>query len=377
MEGTKSSRWADWSDEDCSNDEENPTVTDQNPEPPTNEQSQEVTEQKSKLESQSPPYTLKLTNVPYKVRHENEIKTFFGLTNEQMDQVKVKMVIEDNRFIGQVFVKIDQKQLALKLLEKDRADFNGRNIRVYASNPHISYINDRVNSKRDYENQRKGRYNEEKNQYNGNERRQYGQENRNYRTDTKKKYIKKESPVIKTSQKITIAPDPENKPHPQKIIIASDSQTNVKTPAKNEERKYPEETTYNLKSIEKPVEVKPTIVSDEKPKPKSNPFASAKPIDTTKRDLIFEEKAKAEKSKVLEDETYHIGKISSKKNEEECVPEKVVEVEHDQEIKNSSEQGNNREDYYQRRPYRGRNFNSRGSTRGGYDGRYRRKEYID
>ncbi|CAG9310821.1 unnamed protein product [Blepharisma stoltei] len=299
MEGPKRSNWADDSDEDLSEEEQPP----KNEEAPQQSQSvtlsssQPIKSLSSKIESASPPYCLKLCNISYDIRDENELYEFFGLTDEEIDEISIDMhKNERNQFKGSAALKMPNKEIALKIAKRDGDVLRNRDMSIYLDDG--SYDGGRRRGRgrgdrgdRGDRGERRGeRRNNGRGRYQQPQRSRYNNSN-NY--ESRKEEKPKERPKIINSGKIVIAPSSEQS-------------------VKVEEEKLPPP-----------------------PKPKSNPFGNAKPIDTLAKELEFERKRQQEeeekrkeyeeKYEDYEQEELEEGEIQENPAENQEKPEEKVE----------------------------------------------------
>jgi len=252
MEGPKRSNWADDSDEEWSEEESAPKTeaASQQPKPTTEAPSQPVISLSTQIENSQSPYYFKLFNISFDCKNEGELWNFFGITEEEQDEVYLVMnKDEKNRFKGSARVKTSNKEIALKIAEKHGKILRGRDMSIYLQDENGEGGQGRG----------RGRRGDRRGARRGSGRGRYPQSQRNrYDHETyeqKKEEKPKERPKIINSSKI--------------VIAASGDQ-----PQKVEEEKLPPPPPP--------------------PKPKSNPFGNAKPIDTLSKELEFEKKMQLE-----------------------------------------------------------------------------------
>ncbi|CAG9313224.1 unnamed protein product [Blepharisma stoltei] len=284
MEGPKRSNWADDSEEEWSEEESAPKTeaAPQQQKPLTEAPPQPVKSLSSQIESSKPPYCFKFCNISFDCKSENDLWSFFGITEEEKDEVYLVMARDEkNRFRGNARAKTSNKEIALKIAEKDRKTLRGRDISIYL----------REENGEGGQGRGRGRRGDRRGSRRGTGRGRYPQSQRNrYDNEAYEPKIEekpKERPKIINSSKI--------------VIAASGDQ-----PQKVEEEKLPPPPP---------------------PKPKSNPFGNAKPIDTLAKELEFEKKRQLEaeeKKKEVELEQEEPAKEQENSQVEE---EKPAEVE--------------------------------------------------
>lgn len=284
MEGQKKASWAEESDDDWSDQEH-----------PAPEQKSQVTAHSSRREalidqvkSQSLPFTLYLSNLAYRLSEHDLLKEL-----QVSESADLKLESDNGKPTGHGTIRVTNLDDALKVAEKFDADIGGRPFIVDLSNS--GYYNrssgrgrgsgrrgnrrgggrrnydDYKGYEKSYENRGYGKYQErherggERNYHKNPSREEEKQQERNYtkRFENKGK--------VENKGKITIAPSDDT----SKVVSAA----------------------------------LPPL-----PKPKSNPFGDAKPVDTLNRDIEFEKKLETEKK--TDDEPVHEKKYKIKDTKE-------------------------------------------------------------
>ncbi|OMJ72322.1 hypothetical protein SteCoe_29268 [Stentor coeruleus] len=235
MEGQKKANWADDSEEESS-DQEAKVVHQHKPHIPGKDWKKDLLLER--INKNSFPLTLYLNNLSYSILADNLTKEI-GLSS----QSKIDLVIEGDRCTGFASVKIFDMEDAMKLVEKNGQSICGRTLFVEVGQ---NRGGDRGRRGGDRRGGRRGGRRQDYEER-GNYEKRFDNEKR-YENDKKyeKKFERKFENKPKTSEmkggKITIAPGEESQ-------------------SKNEPQQA---------------------------KPKSNPFGSARPVDTLNKDLEFE-----------------------------------------------------------------------------------------